>query len=95
MEANELYRKNIKGEEIQLRDRIIRPKEVAELCGMSRVNLYRLKDKFKFPPSLKISEGRVGWLESDIEEWKKLGAENFFIVYGDQLRNKAEARKAA
>ncbi|PAJ71899.1 hypothetical protein CJF42_24235 [Pseudoalteromonas sp. NBT06-2] len=95
MNTNNLYRTNIKGEEIQLRDRIIRPKEVAEICGMSRVNLYRLKNKFKFPPSIRISEARVGWLESDIEEWKKLGAENFYIVYGEQLKDQALARKVA
>lgn len=96
MKASELYRKNVKGELITINDKYLKPKDVATLCSMTRAGVYRLMNKFQFPPQHNTSPGRVAWLECDVEEWKKLGAENFFIVYGEQLKAaKAQTDKAA
>lgn len=82
---NVLIRKNIKGEEVTIKDRYIRAKEVVKLCGNSRPSIYKMMAAFKFPPSHSISECSVGWLESDIEEYMKLGPIGFFTKYGKQL----------
>ncbi len=35
----------------------------------SRVHIDRLVKSKKFPPKIKLGENRVGWLESDIDDW--------------------------
>ena len=85
-QAAALYRTNLRGEVVTINDRYLGPKEVSEKCSFHRSSIYRLMDKGEFPPSHKISSGRVVWLEADIEEFMRLGAENFKAVYGQYLQ---------
>jgi predicted DNA-binding transcriptional regulator AlpA len=42
-------------------------KSTARKIGVSPVTLWRLVKAGKFPPPIKVSSNRVGWLDSDIE----------------------------
>ncbi len=52
-------------------DRILRPKQVAEMLGVSRTQLWRIENnhKLNFPPKLELSSRCKGWRLSDIEHW--------------------------
>ena len=80
------YRRNLRGEVITSNDRYLRP-DVAEKCGIHRSTIYRLIERGQFPKSHKASSGRVVWVEEDIEEWMRLGAEKFHEFYGKQQVN--------
>jgi len=81
------YRRNLRGEVITINDRYLRPSDVAEKCGIHRSTIYRLIERGQFPKSHKASSGRVVWVEEDIEEWMRLGAEKFHEFYGKQQAN--------
>ena len=80
---------NVKGEQISLNDGYLSVKQTAELCGISRTTIQRLIEKNQFPPSHNITESRKVWFESDIEEWRTLGAQAFYQMYGKQLESQA------
>jgi prophage regulatory protein len=46
-------------------------RDLAETRGIqfSYRHLYTLEDERKFPRRVKIGERRVGWIESEIDEW--------------------------
>lgn len=52
-------------------DRFMREKEVLSVTSLSRTTLWREIKRGKFPKSVVISAGRVGWRESAIEAWQK------------------------
>jgi len=49
--------------------RVIRPEELAERLGVSRVTLWRWERAGQLPAKRKIGPNVVGWLESEIDEW--------------------------
>lgn len=77
---------NIKGEVITLEDRFLSAREVAGYCGMGRATIYRAMDRNQFPLQHQITEGRVGWLKSDIEEYKRVGFRGFSLLYGEKVK---------
>ena len=87
--------KNLKGDEIALEDRFISSKEVCDLLGIGRATLYRAMERCEFPPNYQITKGRIGWLQSDISEYKELGFLNFCKVYGEKIKELREQVKAA
>jgi len=55
---------------IDLTNRIfIRPKEIAELVGVSKSTVYRLVAAGKFPKQVLMSERCVGWRRADVEAY--------------------------
>ncbi len=44
-------------------------KIVVSRTGLSRSTINDLREKGKFPKALQLSEGRIGWRESDIDNW--------------------------
>ena len=53
-------------------DRSFRILTVAEICRVftiSRSTFYRERSKPGFPRPVRLSPGRVGYIESEIEEW--------------------------
>ena len=86
---------NIKGEPITIDDRFLAAKEVAEYCGMGRATIYRAMEKNQFPLQHEISEGRVGWLKSDIEEYKRVGFLSFCMLYSEKVKQQRIDNKAA
>jgi len=55
---------------IQLENRrLIRRKEVQAKTGLAASSIYALMKADKFPKCLKLSERRVAWIESDVDDW--------------------------
>jgi len=52
-----------------MNDRIILEKERKQMTGISRTTAWRMEKANKFPKRRKVSDGLVGWLESEINEW--------------------------
>jgi prophage regulatory protein len=52
-----------------LSDRIVRPAEVAEALGVSKVTLWRMRRRGDLPAPLRISANAVGWRESTVSRW--------------------------
>jgi prophage regulatory protein len=50
-------------------DRFINIATVCQLTTISRQHIGRLKAQGVFPPHIRISEGRIVWLEREIEAW--------------------------
>ena len=48
---------------------ILNPREVVEKIGLSRVTLWRLEKAGQFPERIKLTDHRVGWIESEVVEW--------------------------
>ena len=49
--------------------KILKAKEVASMINLSRVTIWRLENEGKFPPRIKISSKRIGWLEDEVTKW--------------------------
>ena len=49
--------------------RLIRRKEVQDKTGLGASSIYAMMKLGKFPKCLNLSERRVAWLESDIDQW--------------------------
>ncbi|GJJ00738.1 hypothetical protein RugamoR64_12760 [Duganella rhizosphaerae] len=49
--------------------RLIRIREVLQLCGMSRATLYREIKLHMFPAPVKLSARSVAWLHDDVMQW--------------------------
>ncbi len=49
-------------------DRILRPKEVCSILGISRATLWRKEQRGELPQKKRVSAGAVGWMRSDIEQ---------------------------
>ena len=50
-------------------ERIIRPREVKELTGLSAATVYRLERLGDFPARRRIGPKCVGWLASEVKVW--------------------------
>ncbi len=51
--------------------RVVGEEEVTEMTNLSRVTRWRLERNGQFPKRLRLTGGRVGWIESEIYEWIK------------------------
>ncbi len=49
--------------------RILRPREVADRLGVSRVTLWRWERKGLIPKKRQVGPNTTGWLESEIVDW--------------------------
>jgi prophage regulatory protein len=52
-------------------ERILAKKEVMHLTGLSKSTIYLYIQHGIFPASIKIGLRRVGWVESEINDWLK------------------------
>jgi prophage regulatory protein len=52
-----------------MNERIILETERKQRTGVSRTTAWRLEKVGKFPKRRIVSDGLVGWLESEINEW--------------------------
>lgn len=50
-------------------DSVLPPHTVMERTSLSRTTLWRLVKKGEFPPSVKLSPGRVGWSARAVSDW--------------------------
>jgi prophage regulatory protein len=49
--------------------RLLRVKEVANLCGLSRSTIYRLQSLGQFPAGYRISTHAVAWRAEEVDTW--------------------------
>jgi prophage regulatory protein len=49
--------------------KILRIKDVCKKIGLSRSTIYELIGEGLFPKSVKLTPRRVGWIESEIDDW--------------------------
>ena len=49
--------------------RLIRRKEVQAKTGLGASSIYAMMQQGTFPKAVNISERRVAWIESDIDQW--------------------------
>ena len=49
--------------------KILKPNVVEEKVDLSRVTIWRLEKSGKFPKRVNLTDSRVGWIETEIDEW--------------------------
>lgn len=49
--------------------RIIRPKELAEMLGVTTVTLWKMRQQSRIPQPISFGPKFIGWRESTIEQW--------------------------
>ena len=54
-----------------MQEKILRINEVIKVTGLSKSQIYRLVTCHGFPKPLVLSVGRVGWLDSEVQDWIK------------------------
>jgi prophage regulatory protein len=53
----------------QLIDRILRPREVARITGLSRTTIWRGVNAGTFPRPVRITSSTIGWCQTDVADW--------------------------
>ena len=51
------------------KERFIKLDEVIYRTGLKTTMIYTLMNQGRFPKNIKLTNDRVGWLESDIDRW--------------------------
>jgi prophage regulatory protein len=54
----------------QLLDRILRPREVTEVTGLSRTTIWRGVNAGIFPKPVRLTPSTIGWCQTDIAQWQ-------------------------
>jgi len=49
--------------------RLLRPRELRALLGVSGTTLWRMTKRGSFPAPIRISPGCVGWRADDVQAW--------------------------
>ncbi|WP_229624145.1 AlpA family transcriptional regulator [Vibrio parahaemolyticus] len=49
--------------------RLIRLKEVMNICGLGRSSIYKFMEDGRFPKSVSLGDRAVAWVETEVEEW--------------------------
>jgi prophage regulatory protein len=52
-----------------MRDQFLRFSEIHKITGLSRSTIWRREKDGTFPARRKISDNRVAWLRSQVEDW--------------------------
>ena len=48
---------------------VITRKQVQQITGLGRTTLWRLEAEGQFPAKVRLSSGRVGWMEAEVVRW--------------------------
>jgi|APSaa5957512535_1039671.scaffolds.fasta_scaffold214650_2 prophage regulatory protein len=49
--------------------KILKKELVCEATGLSYPSIWRLEKEGRFPSRVEISSRRVGWIDSEVDEW--------------------------
>ena len=52
-----------------MKDRLLRRRQVEEITGLSRSSIYRLMQEGEFPRPVRVGPGAVRWKASDLAAW--------------------------
>lgn len=87
---------NAMGVEIDSEDRHVSLKETSIQVGCSRTTLTSMVNNGQFPPKHFMTPGRKAFWQSEINEWKKCGAFEWYRRYGQRyLEQQEHARESA
>jgi len=50
-------------------EKLLRPKDVQRMIGLSRTTIWRLEQRGLFPLRRQLGARIVGWLEEDVSAW--------------------------
>ena len=50
-------------------DRILRPRDVCRVIGLSRTTLWRWQRAGDFPRPVRLGRNSIGWRASTVQEW--------------------------
>jgi prophage regulatory protein len=53
----------------RLLDRILRPREVVKITGLSRTTIWRGVNAGTFPRPVRLTSGTIGWCQADVADW--------------------------
>lgn len=53
----------------------IRLREVLRMTGLKKSTIYSKMKNESFPKSIQISDGAVGWLENEVQDWLRAKVE--------------------
>jgi prophage regulatory protein len=53
----------------QFFDRILRPREVTEVTGLSRTTIWRGVIAGTFPKPVRLTPSTIGWCQTDLAHW--------------------------
>jgi prophage regulatory protein len=56
---------------MEIRDRVVRRKQLLEIIGLSCATQWRLERAGLFPARIRLGKGSVGWHLAEVEEWLK------------------------
>lgn len=73
--------------------RLLRIREVLQMCGLSRATLYREIKLHAFPAPVKLSARSVGWLQEDVAQWLEARIAQRGPAYNAALRQRPGAAK--
>lgn len=54
---------------VSSKDRIIRPKELSEMLGISRTSIWRFERDGVFPKHVQLGMQSIGWRLSEVNAW--------------------------
>ena len=50
-------------------DQILNEADVLRITGIGRTTRWKLEKEGRFPTRVRLSDGRVGWRRSEVEQW--------------------------
>jgi predicted DNA-binding transcriptional regulator AlpA len=59
--------------------------EVAARCRMTRSQIWKLEHAGQFPKRKRYGFRRVGWVAAEIEDWLRLGIDDWVKAQGDAI----------
>ena len=66
---------------------ILSAREVVKITNLSRVSLWRYERRGLFPSRLRLGPNRVGWLQSEVEDWLRARPRGMAYVETDNSPN--------
>ena len=70
--------------------RILRWRQVAPIIDCSRMTIARMEKAGTFPQRIRIGNGSVGWLQSEVEDWL---AQRMAVRVEDERETTSEDRR--
>jgi len=54
---------------MEVRDRVVRRKQLLEIIGVSGATQWRMEKAGLFPARVRLGKGSVGWHLAEVEKW--------------------------
>lgn len=71
-------------------NRVLKLEHIVEATGLCSTTIWKLEKQGQFPKRVKLSPNRVGWRETDLDEWVQIGYE----AWGEKTTSLVAAESA-